>query len=387
MKQLDFTQEQITKILTEVASGQEGIQKVLELSLEAMMRAERLVHNESHADVSNGYRKVKALGHGRQLRLQVPRSRNSSFYPVLLSVLRDQEEECRQIAFRLYGAGLTTKQVGELFDDLYGRHYSSSQISRLFDHAREEVSLWLNRDLLPYYPIVYIDATYIYTRRGEHVSKEAYYTILGVKPDRTREVLSIVNFPSESASGWRSVFEDIRQRGVEKIDLFVCDGLTGIEDAIASCFSCSNVQLCVVHLERNVLRLIKPSDKEDIAHQLKDVFQIGRSNDSPEQGWQRWIRFIENNSDKYPTLRKMTHQRYRLYFTYLLYDYRVQSMIYTTNWIERLNKDYKRTTKMRGALPNPDATILLLGHVAMTKSAYMRKIPKLDYDKHFYWED
>jgi transposase-like protein len=62
-------------------------------------------------------------------------------------------------------------------------------------------------------------------------------------------------------------------------------------------------------------------------------------------------------------------------------------MLYTTNWIERLNRDYKRTTRMRGALPNPQATILLLGYVAMTRTAYNRKIPKLDYEKKFKWED
>ena len=79
--------------------------------------------------------------------------------------------------------------------------------------------------------------------------------------------------------------------------------------------------------------------------------------------------------------------RYRQYFTYLKFDYRIRSMIYTTNWIERLNKDYKRTTKMRGALPNPEATILLLGYVAMNRNAYTRKVPKLDYEKHFKWDE
>lgn len=387
MKQLNFTQEQITKILTSVASEKDGMHKVMALSLEAMMRAERSLHNEQQNDVSNGYRPVKAFGQGQQLRLQVPRSRNSSFYPVLLSILRGQEEECREVAFQLYGAGLTTKQVGDLFESLYGQHYSTSQVSRLFDHAREEVDAWLHRDLQPYYPMVYIDATYIYTRRSAHVSKEAYYTVLGVKPDRTREVLAIVNFPTESATGWQTVFEDLRDRGVEQIDLFVCDGLTGIENAIARVFPKSNVQLCVVHLQRNVLRSVKNSDKEDISEQLKEVFHSQRSDDSPAQGWKRWNAFIEHHEKTYPALGKMRDLRYQFYFTFLAYDYRIRNMIYTTNWVERLNRDYKRTTKIRGALPNPKATILLLGHVAMTRTAYQRKVPKLNYEKQFQWEE
>lgn len=125
---------------------------LLSMALEAMMREERKLHNKNFGDLSNGYRPVKALGRGKQLRPQVPRTRNGYFYPVLHSVLLDQEEECRQIAFRLYGAGLTTKQVGELFDDLYWKHYSTSQISRLFESAREEGVAWLQRPLQNYYP-------------------------------------------------------------------------------------------------------------------------------------------------------------------------------------------------------------------------------------------
>ncbi len=307
------------------------------MALEAMMREERKLHNKDFGDLSNGYRPVKALGRGKQLRPQVPRTRNGSFYPVLHSVLLDQEEECRQIAFRLYGAGLTTKKVGELFDDLYWKHYSTSQISRLFESAREEGVAWLQRPLQNYYPIVCIDATYIYVRREESVSKEAFYTVLGVRPDRTREVLGIVNFPNESASGWKSVFKGLRERGVENIDLFVCDGLSGIEDAIASHFSNSQVQLCVVHLERNVLKNIKSKDKEEVASDLKDVFQTARSDDSCSKGWKRWNDFILKHARKYPALNHMRSERYKLYFTYLQYDYRMRRMFYTTNWIERLN--------------------------------------------------
>jgi hypothetical protein len=99
MKTLNFTQEQITKILSEVASSDNGFNQVLQISLEAMMRAEREEHNSSNSDVSNGFRSVRSFGHGKQLRLSVPRSRNSSFYPILLGVLRNQEEESKRIAF------------------------------------------------------------------------------------------------------------------------------------------------------------------------------------------------------------------------------------------------------------------------------------------------
>ncbi len=384
---LHFTQEQVTTILEHLAQEKGGFNKVLSYSLEALMRAERQIHNQNTDDVSNGYRWRKAFGMQKQLKLQVPRSRKHQFYPFLLAVLKDQEKEIRELAFKLYGSGLTTEQVGDIFDEIYGKKYSTSQVSRLFDYAREDVKEWLGRPLQSYYPIIYIDATYISTRRGESVSKEAYFTILGVLPDRTREVLSIVNFPTESATAWREVAQELKARGVNKIDLVISDALSGIEESLASEFSKISHQFCIFHLKKNVLSNIKPKDKPAIVEELKEVIKVDDPNDTIEKSWQRWIGFIDKHSVKYPSLEKMKSERYRHYFTYVKYDYRIRSMIYTTNWIERLNRDYKRTTRMRGALPNPDATMLLLGYVAMNKKAYFRKVPKLNYDKSFQWEE
>ncbi len=384
-----FTQQQISTILEELSNQEDGINQLLKLSLEAIMKAERLEHNENCKDVGNGYRKRKSLGRGKIMELQIPRTRKGNFKPALLALLKDQEEECRRIAFSLYGAGLTTEQVGEMFEELYGRHYSSSSVSRMFDYAREEVQNWLDRPLDEYYPIIYIDATYIPTRRVDSVMKEGYYTILGVRADRTREVLAIVNFPTESATAWKEVFTQLKTRGVKQTNLVVCDGLQGIENSIASSFPKAEVQLCVVHLQRNVLKYAKPKDKAEIVADFKEVFIMDNTNDSQNKAWQRWQNFCRKWAKKYRSIASMgENERYVLYFTCFNYDYRIRNMIYTTNWIERLNRDYKRVTKMRGALPNPQATLLLLARVAMTRKAYERKIPKLNYENQkFNWED
>ena len=389
MKKFNFTQAQVSQILDEIATQEDGLNRLLQHALEAMMRAERKEHNLQAKDLSNGYRSRKSFGRGKIMELQVPRSRKGNFYPVLLQILKDQEEESKRIAFQRYGAGLTTVQVGELFDELYGRHYSKSSISRMFDYAREEVQDWLVRPLESYYPIIFIDATFIATRRGDNVFKAGYYTILGVRPDRTREVLTVVNFPTESSTAWQEVFQVLKTRGVQKIGLVVCDGLQGIEQAIAKTYSQSEVQLCVVHLSRNVQKHVKPKDKEQVALDFKAVFELSNKNDTPEKAWLRWKQFCGKWAKSYPRIGKMVEsQRYRLYFTCYGYDYRIRNMLYTTNWVERLNRDYKRVTKMRGALPNPEATILLLARVAMTRKAYWRKVPKLNYETDkFRWEE
>lgn len=389
MKNFNFTQEQVTKILEEIAQKKDGFQEVLKISFEAIMRAERELHNRKEGDMSNGYRYRKTFGKGKLPELRVPRSRRGNFFPILLALLRDREEEARKLAFNLYGAGLTTAQVGEIFGDIYGKQYSPSQISRLFEYARSEVQAWLTRPLESYYPIILIDATFIHTRRVDHVSKEAYYTILGVRKDRSREVLAIVNFPTESAKAWEDVFDELKKRGLQQVGLVISDGLKAIEDAIWKKFPSTQIQLCSIHLQRNVQKRVKPKDKVQVAEDLKDVFRTGDQNDSSMKGWQRWMKFCQKWGRYYPSLQRMAEdQRYKLYFTYLDYDYRIHNMIYSTNWIERLNRDYKRTIKMRGALPNAEATILLLGYVAMTRNAYQRRLPKINYEtRKFKWDE
>lgn len=389
MSKLHFTQSQIKEILTDVASGPNGTDELLRMSLEAIMRAERLEHNIENGDMSNGYRFRKTYGKGNILELRVPRSRSGQFYPLILGLLKDEEEECRKLAMSLYGAGLTTEQVGEIYGKVYGREYSTSQISRMFNYAREDVKHWLERPLDSYYAFINIDATYIPTRRVDHVSKEAYYTILGVKADRTREVLAIVNFPTESAAGWEDVFSNLSERGVKKIGLCISDSLTGIEGAIWSQYPDTEVQLCTIHVCRNVQKYVKPVHKREVAEDLKKVFTTGDRHDTPEEGIKRWVEFCAKWGKYYSSIKNMaTNTRSRYYFTYLGYDYRVQNMIYSTNWIERLNRDYKRTTRMRGALPSPESTMLLLGYVAMNRKAYEYKISQLAHENiKFKWSE
>ena len=386
---MQLSKTQITALLTEVASQEDGFNEILRMSFEALMKAERQEHlsEQSGTDKGNGYRQVKAYGRGKMLELRVPRTRSGNFYPLLMSVLRDQEEESRKIAFELYGAGLTTEQVGGLFEKLYGRHYSKSSVSRMFDYARDEVMGWLVRPLDSYYPIIYIDALFWSTRRDGSVSKEAYYTILGVKSDGTREVLAVLNFPSESASGWEEALRGLKKRGINQIGLVVADGLSGLDTAVARVFPGVPFQKCVIHLERNVLSRIKPADKKTVGADLREVFLTDKKDDNPDKGWERWKDFVDTWKKRYPSLKNyLDKTSYFAHFTYLNYHHKVRSMIYSTNWIERLNRDYKRTLKMRGVMPDSESVIFLLGKVSMTRTAYERKVPKLDCEQNrFKW--
>jgi transposase-like protein len=362
---MNFTQEQICELLEEVAKEKDGYRTLLKMSLEAIMKAEREQFNVSEGDSSNGYRLSSVFAHNGKMELVIPRSRHHNFYPLILSLIKDQDKESETLAFELYKSGLTTEQVGNLFGKIYGKEYSKSAISQMMTDARTDVFAWLERkNLDKIYPIIYIDATYWHTRREESVSNEAYYTILAVKQDRTREVLSVINHPTEGATNWQEAFESLKQRGVEQVQLVVCDGLTGIENAVAKVFPQAAMQLCTVHLTRSILNKVKPTDKQDVANDLKEVLNPDTATDTAKDGIKRLNNFVEKWIKKYPSFKLYKEHRYQLYFTYLEYDVGIRRMIYTTNWIERLNRNYKRTLRMRSSMPSPKSVLFLLGRAS-----------------------
>src|SRR5690606_3670706 len=190
-----------------------GLNEVLQMTLNAMMVHERAAHLEAaEGNKANGYRPGRAYGHGKLLELRIPRDRNGEFYPKVLALLRSQQAETDKLVSALYGQGLTQSQVGEVFERLYGRHYSSSQIGRMIEWMRVDVVEWNGRSLEARYPVVFIDALWVNVRR-DSVKKEAFYVVLGVKEDRTREVLAISHQPAGSATGWEMLLEELRSRG------------------------------------------------------------------------------------------------------------------------------------------------------------------------------
>ena len=385
MKDLNFTNEQIKQILFE-KSKEIGINEVLKFVFESMMNVEREIYKTETGDVSNGYRKRNFLGEGKILELQVPRTRQSGFYPILLGLLKDQQQESLNLALTLYQKGLTDSEIGDVFEQLYGKHYSRSRISQIVNEVQEDIDLWRKRELEEYYPVLYIDAIYQYVRYQGSVKKIPFYIILGVKEDYTREVLSIEAFPSESSVCWEELFVELKKRGVAEVSLIVSDALNGIENAITKVFN-SDHQLCVTHLKRNVLAKVSKKDREEIAKDLKEVFRTTDKFDSPEKGWKRWNEFIDKWIKKYPYFVNYKDDRYRLHFTYLNYNYQIRSMIYTTNWIERLNRDFRRVSKMRASMPTIESVLGLYIGVAKEKKAYRYKVSNFEFeDKKFGYE-
>jgi len=275
-----------------------------------MMKSERTTHlQESENNKANGYRSGSVFGYGHQIELRIPRDRLSNFTPTILTLFRNQESYIKEVSFQLYTKGLTTR-----------------------------------------------DVLHVKLKRGNRYENECFYIILGLKEDFTREVISIVNFPTESAYGWSQVFEELKQRGLQTAGLIVSDGLSGIEGSITEHFGSTPHQKCIVHLQRTLRSYVRSDDKKEIADDFRAVLAPDRTDYTIELAHQELIKFTEKWSLRYKTLGKyLLNLEWQPYFTYLNYSIHIRRMIYTTNWIERFNKSCRRTLKIRGAFPNEES--------------------------------
>jgi putative transposase len=204
---------------------------------------------------------------------------------------------------------------------------------------------------------------------------------MSVKEDKAREVIGIFNRPSESATGWEEMFQALRERGLEKIGLLVGDGIKSLEVSLAAVYPGTALQKCVTHLKRNMLNRVRYGDKKAMADDLRDVFRTGDRTYTPEKGWIAWQNLCKKWGKDYRSIKRMAeYPGYRYYFTYLNYHYRIQAMVYTTNWIECLQRDFRRVLRMRGAMPHEESVIVLMAKTAMDKTAYYRALPVIDTD-------
>ena len=198
-----------------------------------------------------------------------------------------------------------------------------------------------------------------------------------MRPDLTREILGVYNIPQESASGWREVFYDLKQRGLNKCLMVVADGLAGLSQVISEELPGTEFQRCIVHKIRNLLIKIRASDKKAVSDDFKKVFEIGTQDYTKEKAKQRLALFIDKWKDKYSWIeKKFDEYDFDFYFAYLNFPWQIHSMIYTTNWIERLNKTIRRTTKIRNSFPNSDSASNLICALLIEKeNTNYRKYP------------
>ena len=322
-------------------------------TLEGLMLLEREEYLKSVKgadDIGNGtyLRSFKSL-RKNSLQIQVPRTRNGVFKPLILDLVNQQKEQVNELALLLYRKGLSSRDVSDVMAEYFGESISRETVNNLAESFHEIRKAWENRELDAYYKIIFCDALYCSLKRGSSYSKEAVYIMYGVKDDNTRELLLLEVNPTEGASMWGEYFDKLKKRGVQQVDLIVADGLVGFSDSAKRFYPESDVQRCVVHLQRNLLNKIRPKDKEAFAYDLKQSFN-NFDKDSTKEGAKEKLNQLKATwQQSYAgILTKLADEEFILdYLTYIDYPIEVRRMIYTTNSIENLNRQIRKVTKTK----------------------------------------
>ena len=306
----------------------------------------------------NGYRsKTVVTDACGEVEIAVPRDREGSFEPQIVSKRQRRLTDLDQLVISLYAKGLTTGEISAHLMEVYGASISKDTVSRITDKIVEEMTAWWSRPLEKVYAAVFIDAIVVKVRDGQ-VGNQPYYAAIGVDLDGHKDILGI--WPGsgggESAKFWLAVLTDLKNRGVADVFFLVCDGLKGLPDAVTTVFPRATVQTCIIHLIRNTFRYASRKYWDQISRDLKPIYTaptIAAAETARDD-------FLDSWGRAYPAIRTLWMNAWTEFVPFLDYDLEIRRVLCSTNAIESLNARFRRAVRARGHFPTEQAAMKTL---------------------------
>lgn len=304
----------------------------------------------------NGFMGKILKGQFGKIPIQTPRDRNGSFEPVLV-----RKNQTRFTAFddqilALYAKGMSTRDIADMFGQMYGADISHSLISQVTEAVLDEVHIWQSRPLDAVYPIVYLDCLMAKVNHDKRVINKAVYLALGINLEGQKELLGMWISENEGSKFWLDVLTQLQNRGVHDILIACVDGLTGFPQAITTVFPKTQVQLCMVHMVRNSLRYVAAKHMKEVAHDLKMIYRSVTASEALEA----LDAFAKKWDDSYASIAKSWRNHWPNLITLFDYPDEIRKVIYTTNAIESLNSVIRKAIKNRKIFPNDNAAFKMI---------------------------
>jgi len=301
----------------------------------------------------NGTRSKTVLTDVGPVEIDVPRDRNAEFEPRIVAKRQKRLTGVDEMVISLSAKGLTTGEISAHLAEVYGAEVSRQTISTITDKVVEGMTEWQNRPLDVVYPVIFIDAIHVKVRDGQ-VSNRPIYVALGVTCEGHRDILGLwVGDGGEGAKYWLHVLTELRNRGVADVLMVVCDGLTGLPDAVTTVWPRTIVQTCVVHLLRNSFRYAGRQHWAAIAKALKPVYTAPTEAAARE----RFAEFAGVWGARYPAIVRLWDNAWAEFVPFLAFDVEIRRVICSTNAIESVNARIRRAVKARGHFPNEQAAL------------------------------
>ena len=296
--------------------------------------------------------------------LQMPRDREGSFEPATVPKHTRRLEGLGANVISLYAKGLTTGEIQQHLEEIYGTQVSRETVSKITDQILPDMAAWQSRPLDRVYAVLLIDAIVVKVRDSQ-VANRPVYVAIGVNMDGERDVLGLWLGPTggEGAKQWMTMLSELKNRGLQDALIVCCDGLKGLPDAIRVTWPEATVQTCVVHLVRNSLRYASKKYWGTITRQLRTIYEAPTVQAAEE----RFKEFSEEWRDTYPAMISSWENSWEEFVPFLEFPIELRKIVYTTNSIESLNARFRRAVRHRGHFPNEQAAMKVLYLVATTR--------------------
>lgn len=342
-------------------TGQGGvIQEMIKSTVERILKAEQEAHlgyepykktEASQRNSRNGYSKKRFKTPSGEIEIEIPRDREGSFDPEFIRKHQSFDPDLESRVVSMYARGMSTRDIAQQLKEFYGTDVSPSLISRITDKVLEGVQAWQQRPLDSTYAVVFMDAIHYKIRQDAKVISKAAYTCMGIDLDGKVDVLGLWIGEAEGAHFWLSVLNDLRSRGVEDILIASIDGLKGFPQAIENIFPNTQVQLCVVHQIRSSLRYVSYKHSREFMADLKKVYR----STNHETAEHELTTLEEKWNPRYPNATAGWRRNWQHLSTFFSYPHELRRMIYTTNAVEALHRQFRKVTKTKGVFPTDDS--------------------------------
>ena len=306
----------------------------------------------------NGVNKktIKDLSNG-SFELETPRDRNGTFEPQIVKKHQTTiSNEIEDKILSMYGLGMSYSDISSHIEEIYQVSISTATISAITDKIIDKVKQWQIRPLDSIYPFVWLDAIHYKIKDGGKYVSKAVYTVLGVNMDGKKDILGLYLSETEGANFWLSVLTDLNNRGLNDILIASVDGLKGFPEAIKTIFPKTEVQLCIIHQIRNSIRYVASKNHKEFMNDLKPVYQAV----SKEAAEDALLALDEKWGKLYPIVLQSWNNKWENLSVYFKYPKEIRKVIYTTNIIESVHRQFRKLTKTKGAFPNENSLLKLL---------------------------
>jgi len=308
------------------------------------------------SNARNGRRAKTVVTDVGPVEVEVPRDRESSFEPRIVPKRTRRLTGVDEMVISLAAKGLTTGEISAHLAEVYGAQVSRATISTITDQVLEGLAEWQARPLDPIYPVIFIDALHVKIRDGQ-VANRPIYVALAVTVEGDRDILGLwAGTGGEGAKFWLHVLTEIKNRGVADVCIAVCDGLTGLPEAIGTVWPAAITQTCIVHLLRNSFRYASKRDWTAIARDLKPIYTAP----TEVAALDRLADFAGVWETRYPAIVRLWQNAWPEFVPFLSFDPEIRTIISTTNAIESLNARFRRAIRARGHFPSEQAALKCL---------------------------